>query len=106
MKEDLLDYDGVTRLFKGRRARNLSVALNATEEAFYQQALALLGVSPSETIAIGDRLETDILGAVRAGISSLMVLSGVSSKEDLKTSDYQPNWVMDDIREVTVALRH
>ncbi len=42
MKEDLLDYDGVTRLFKGRRAQNLSVALNATEEAFYQQALALV----------------------------------------------------------------
>lgn len=42
MKEDLVDYDGVTRLFKGRRAQNLSVALNATEEAFYQQALALV----------------------------------------------------------------
>ncbi len=42
MKEDLFDYDGVTRLFKGRRARNLSIALNSTEEAFYLQALDLV----------------------------------------------------------------
>ncbi len=42
MKEELVDYDGVTKLFKGRRARNLSVALNAAELAFYRQALDLV----------------------------------------------------------------
>ena len=56
-------------------------------------------------MAIGDRLETDILGAVRAGISSLMVLTGVSSEGDLETSDYQPDWVLPDIRAITEALR-
>jgi len=75
------------------------------EPLMYQQALALLGAEPAETMAIGDRLETDILGAVRAGIRSLMVLTGVSSEEDLKTSDYRPDWVMKDIQELTEALR-
>ena len=42
MKEELVDYDGVTRLFKGRRARNIPVALNAAEQAFYGQALMLV----------------------------------------------------------------
>ncbi|MDD2724469.1 MAG: HAD-IIA family hydrolase [Methylovulum sp.] len=75
------------------------------EPIIYQQAMALLGTDTSETIAIGDRLETDILGAVRTGIRSLMVLTGVSTQEDLKTSDYQPTWVMDDILAVTAALQ-
>jgi 4-nitrophenyl phosphatase len=75
------------------------------EPLMYQQALKLLGVSPAETVAIGDRLETDILGAVRADIRSLMVLTGVSSEEDLKTSDYQPDWVLPDIRAITEALQ-
>jgi 4-nitrophenyl phosphatase len=75
------------------------------EPIIYQQALALLGVEPAETVAIGDRLETDILGAVRTGIRSIMVLTGVSTKDDLKESDYQPTWVMPDIRAVTQALR-
>src|SRR5205807_97385 len=34
MKEELVDYDGQTRLFKGRRAQNLNVALNLGEQAF------------------------------------------------------------------------
>lgn len=42
MKEDLVDYDGVTNLFKGRRARNIAVPLNATEAAFYNEALELV----------------------------------------------------------------
>ena len=76
------------------------------EPIIYQQALALLGVDPAQTVAIGDRLETDILGAVRTGIRSLMVLSGVSSEEDFKLTDYRPTWVMSDIRAVTQALKN
>jgi 4-nitrophenyl phosphatase len=75
------------------------------EPIIYQQALVLLGVEAAETVAIGDRLETDILGAVRTGIRSIMVLTGVSTEADLKKVDYQPNWVMPDIRAVTQALR-
>jgi 4-nitrophenyl phosphatase len=75
------------------------------EPIIYQQALTLLGVDPDETVAIGDRLETDILGAIRTGIRSIMVLTGVSTEDDLKEADYQPTWVMPDIRAVTQALR-
>lgn len=75
------------------------------EPIIYQQAMALLGTDTAETVAIGDRLETDILGAVRTGIRSLMVLTGVSNETDLKTSDYGPTWVMQDISEVTAALQ-
>ena len=75
------------------------------EPIIYQQALALLGVDPDKTVAIGDRLETDILGAVRTGIRSIMVLTGISTEDDLKESDYQPTWVMPDIRAITKALR-
>lgn len=76
------------------------------EPIMYRQAMNLLGSDPAETVAIGDRLETDILGAVRTGIRSLMVLTGVSSRDDLKTVDYQPTWIMPDIRAVTDALRN
>jgi 4-nitrophenyl phosphatase len=76
------------------------------EPIIYQQALALLNASPEETVAIGDRLETDILGAVRTGIRSIMVLTGISSDDDLKASDYQPTWVLPDITAITQALKN
>ena len=75
------------------------------EPIMYQQALALLNAEPTATVAIGDRLDTDILGAVRTGIRSVMVLTGVSTQDDLKDSDFQPTWVMSDIGELTKALR-
>lgn len=81
------------------------IIIGKPEPLMYQQALVLLGVDPSATVAIGDRLETDILGAVRAGMRSLMVLTGVSSEADLRESDYGPDWVMPDIRAVTAALQ-
>jgi 4-nitrophenyl phosphatase len=81
------------------------IIIGKPEPIMYQLAMTRLGVAPAETAAIGDRLETDILGAVRARIRSVFVLSGVSSREQLAGLDYQPTWVMQDIREVTKALR-
>lgn len=71
----------------------------------YQQALEILGSKAETTVAIGDRLDTDILGAVNAGMRSLMVLTGVSSQDDIDNVDYAPTWVMDDIEAVSAALR-
>ncbi|MBE4717297.1 helicase-related protein [Pseudarthrobacter sp. AB1] len=42
MKEDLVDYDGRTRLFRGRTAHNEIVPLNAVEYAYYEEALRLV----------------------------------------------------------------
>lgn len=81
------------------------VIVGKPEPLMYQQALARLNADPTTTAAIGDRLETDILGAVRAGIKSVFVLSGISSRQQLQTIDYQPTWVMDDIRDVAQALK-
>lgn len=76
------------------------------EPTMYRQAMAILGTTATETIAIGDRLDTDILGAVRAGMRSLLVLSGISSKQDLAAVEYQPTWVMPDIRNVTEMIKN
>jgi hypothetical protein len=42
MKEDLVDFDGMTKLFKGRHAENLSVALTPIEVEFYDEAIDLV----------------------------------------------------------------
>ena len=75
------------------------------EPIMYQQAIKTLGVALKDTVAIGDRLNTDILGAVNTGIRSIMVLTGISCEEDLKSIDYQPTWIMPDICAVTKALK-
>ena len=82
-----------------------AVSIGKPEPILYQQALSILGTSLEQTIAIGDRLNTDILGAVNAGIRSILVLSGISTQQELQQVDYQPTWVMQDIEEITRVLR-
>lgn len=76
------------------------------EPILYQQALQILNTDIHNTIAIGDRLNTDILGAVNAGIRSIMVLTGISKQEDINEVNYSPTWVMQDITEVSQVLRY
>jgi 4-nitrophenyl phosphatase len=71
------------------------------EPIMYQQALSRLGGLAADTAALGDRLETDILGAVNAGIKSILVLSGISKREELIGLNYQPDWIFTDIADLT-----
>jgi len=82
----------------------VATTIGKPEPIMYQQAIKQLGHTAEKTIAIGDRLDTDILGAVRANMRSILVLTGISKLEDLATSNFQPTWVMPDITAVTAAL--
>ncbi len=70
------------------------------EPVLYQMALSRLQAVPEQTLVLGDRLETDILGAVRLGLKSALVLSGVTTRQQLAASDYQPDWIFDDIADL------
>lgn len=63
----------------------------------FETALALLGSAPNETLMIGDRLETDIVGAQRLGIQTALVLSGVSTAAEAAESAIQPDFVAEDM---------
>tara|TARA_R110002049_G_scaffold160777_2_gene325809 strand:- start:263 stop:1120 length:858 start_codon:yes stop_codon:yes gene_type:complete len=82
------------------------ISIGKPAPILYQQALTLLGTNQENTIAIGDRLNTDILGAVNAGMRSILVLTGVSTEQDIAELDYEPTWVMADIKQITETLRN
>lgn len=49
----------------------------------FELARARMGCDRSSTIVVGDRLDTDIVGARNAGLASMLVLGGASSLKDL-----------------------
>lgn len=67
------------------------------EADFFQQAMRSLGVSPDETVMVGDRYETDILGAHNAGIRSAAVLTGISRAAEFAAAEPPPTWVFEDL---------
>jgi len=66
----------------------------------YYMALERLKLPGRETIAVGDRLDTDILGGQRAGCQTGLVLSGVSKSSDLQTWEPKPDFVANDLAEL------
>lgn len=80
------------------------IIIGKPEPIMYQQAMIRLGTTKENTVALGDRLETDILGAKRAGIASIMVLTGISKLADLETIDYKPEWIFEGLPEIIKAL--
>jgi HAD superfamily hydrolase (TIGR01450 family) len=74
------------------------------EAAIYEAALAALAVDKETGAMIGDRLETDILGAQRVGIPTIGVLSGVTSSEQMAASTIQPDLVFESIAELASEM--
>ncbi|MBR5247372.1 MAG: HAD-IIA family hydrolase [Lachnospiraceae bacterium] len=63
-------------------------------------AMEKTGFGPRETAMIGDRLYTDIACGVNAGISTIFVLSGEGTMEDVERSDVKPEYIYENIRKV------
>ncbi len=75
------------------------------QPAIFETALRALGVDPDQALMVGDRLETDILGANRMGIDSAAVLTGVTSREEIKNHQVQPDFIFEDIADLHQALK-
>jgi NagD protein len=61
-----------------------------------------LGVHSSETWMVGDRMETDIVAGLEAGMTTCLVLSGVTHREDLDQFAFRPDHVFKNVGEVPV----
>lgn len=68
-------------------------------------AVELLHADPSRTLTIGDRLDTDIAGAQAADLATVLVLTGVSTAEDVERGPIKPDAVYADVPELLLAWR-
>lgn len=74
--------------------------LGKPEPGLYEMALERLQLAPGETLAIGDRLETDIVGAQKAQIHSALVLSGASTLWQAQDFQPQPDIIAQNLMEL------
>lgn len=66
-------------------------------------ALERLGLPASQVAMVGDRLETDILAGQRGGLLTILVLTGVTRRQDLDTTDIIPDLVFEDLVDLRLA---
>jgi 4-nitrophenyl phosphatase len=74
------------------------------EPPLFNLARERLGLSAEEILVLGDRIETDILGAQRAGIAAGLLLTGVTSSDQAEASTIKPDWIFNDLPSLTREL--
>ncbi len=66
----------------------------------FEIALKKMNLRREEVLVIGDRIDTDIEGAYKAGIKSLLILTGVTSREEVEKSEIKPNFILNSMKEL------
>ncbi|AYG04573.1 HAD-IIA family hydrolase [Gryllotalpicola protaetiae] len=76
----------------------LPVVAGKPEVAIFEEARARFGAK--HPLFIGDRLDTDVIGANRAGIDSVLVLTGIDKAKQLLAAgpDSRPTYILEDLR--------
>ncbi len=65
-----------------------------------RSALNHLDVHSEDTVMVGDRMETDIVAGVESGMRTILVLSGVTRREDIDRFPYRPSWSLESVADI------
>ena len=96
------------------RALLAPIELTTGKQAYYvgkpnplmmRTGLKLLGVHSEEAAIIGDRMDTDIIAGIESGLDTVLVLSGVTSREDCRRFPYRPRLILDGVGDIPKAAK-
>ncbi|WP_342432842.1 TIGR01457 family HAD-type hydrolase [Neobacillus sp. FSL H8-0543] len=73
------------------------IFIGKPESIIMEQALKVLGTAKDETLMVGDYYDTDILAGMNAGLDTLLVHTGVTTKDLLTTYDRKPTYAIDSL---------
>ncbi|MBE6915756.1 MAG: HAD family hydrolase [Ruminococcaceae bacterium] len=62
--------------------------------------LKLLGVHSAEAAMIGDRMDTDIIAGIESGLDPILVLSGVTTRDEVKRFPFRPRLILNGVGDI------
>ncbi len=68
-----------------------------------RRALLALGTHSEDTIMVGDRMDTDVVTGMEAGMETILVLTGVTRREDVERYPYQPTRILPSVADIEVV---
>ncbi|MEF8780675.1 MAG: HAD-IIA family hydrolase [Haloferacaceae archaeon] len=99
------DAAGMIGAVEGVTGRTVDAVLGKPSSTMVETALGRLSVDPERCLMVGDRLETDVRMGNEAGMTTVLVLSGVTDRATLEKRDIAPDHVVESIAEIESVLR-
>jgi NagD protein len=65
-----------------------------------RSALTFLGVHSENTVMVGDRMDTDIVAGIESGMETILVLTGVTRREQIDLYPYRPKFIVDSVQDI------
>jgi len=96
---------GATIAFLETATGKKAMSVGKPSPVMLRMARKELGLTTSQTIMVGDTMETDILGGVQMGYRTVLVLSGGTRREDLVNFAYSPDMVLESVAELAEPSR-
>ena len=69
-----------------------------------RSALNAIEAHSEHTVMIGDRMDTDVVAGLEAGLQSILVLTGVSTREMAERYPYRPSRIVDSVADLAAEL--
>ncbi len=69
-----------------------------------REALRAIGAHSESTVMIGDRMETDIVAGIEAGMSTVLVLTGITTRDEAERFPYRPTRIVDSVADLLESL--
>ena len=79
------------------------IIIGKPARTMFDLAVETLGLPRDQVAMLGDRMDTDIEGAHAADLHTILVLTGITMREELEHAAVQPDWVFDDLRALQAA---
>lgn len=97
---EIPDCAGMTAAVEAVTAHRVEVVVGKPSPIILEVALATLGVDASDAVMVGDRIETDIVMGVRAGLATVLVLTGITRPDDPRIAETAPTLVLPSLRDL------
>ena len=104
-----LTAPGENGIIPACRALISPIELTTGQRAYYigkpnplimRHALKKLNAHREDTAIIGDRMDTDIISGIESELDTVLVLSGVTSREDLRLFPYRPKFILNGVGDI------
>jgi phosphoglycolate/pyridoxal phosphate phosphatase family enzyme len=94
---EIPDCAGMMAAVEAVTGKQVEVVVGKPSPIILEVALRTLGVGAADCVIVGDRIETDILMGKRLGLTTVLVLSGITRADDPRIAELRPDLVLPSI---------